>query len=105
MEGLKRIYYIFGTQKNVSRGHHAHKRLHQAALCISGSCEMTIDNGDSQEKILINSPYKAINLPPMLWHEMYNFSQDCILLVLASDFYNEDDYIRDYKNFKKLLNQ
>ena len=66
---------------------------------------MTIDNGDSQEKILINSPYKAINLPPMLWHEMYNFSQDCILLVLASDFYNEDDYIRDYKNFKKLLNQ
>ncbi len=102
---VKRIYYIFGTQKNVSRGHHAHKRLHQAALCISGSCEMTIDNGDSQEKILINSPYKAINLPPMLWHEMYNFSQDCILLVLASDFYNEDDYIRDYKNFKKLLNQ
>lgn len=99
----KRVYYLFGTAEGESRGFHAHKKLHQIAVCISGRCRMVIDNGLSRENIQLNSPSKAIDLPPMLWHEMHDFSADCILLVLASDYYNEDDYIRDYCQFEELI--
>ena len=100
---VKRVYYLFGAAEGVSRGFHAHKKLHQIAVCISGQCRMVIDNGLSRESIQLNSPFLAIDLPPMLWHEMHDFSTDCILLVLASDYYDEDDYIRAYKDFKKIL--
>jgi len=101
---LRRIYYIFGTEKTSSRGHHAHKELHQLAICLSGSCTMVLDNGFERESILIDSPHVGIDLPPMLWHEMHDFSDDCILLVLASDYFNEGDYIRDYQEFKNFIN-
>lgn len=100
---IKRTYFIFGTKPNISRGHHAHKKLHQVAICLSGSCIMALDDGKKREEVTINSPYKAIDIPPMLWHEMFSFSSDCILLVLASDYYDEADYVRSYDEFKKII--
>ena len=100
---LKRVYYIFGTQQGISRGHHAHKKLHQIAVCLSGSCRILIDNGKDRESIILKSPKTGIDLPPMLWHEMHDFSNDCILLVLASDNYDEKDYIRNYEDFMEKI--
>lgn len=100
---IKRAYYIFGTAKGVSRGFHAHKALHQLAVCIAGNCRMVIDDGVSREDVYLNAPFKAIDLPPMLWHEMHDFSSDCVLLVLASNYYDEGDYIRDYCDFKEVI--
>lgn len=99
---MKRIYFIHGTKQNTSRGQHAHKKLHQVAFCISGSCVMILDDGKNQEEVILNSPNEGINIPPLLWHEMINFTSDCILLVLADDYYDENDYIRDYKEFQKI---
>lgn len=100
---IKRVYYIFNTQEGIARGFHAHKKLHQVAICLSGTCRMLMDDGKNKESILMDSPTMAIDIPPMLWHEMHDFSKDCILLILASDHYNESDYIRSYTNFKELI--
>jgi dTDP-4-dehydrorhamnose 3,5-epimerase-like enzyme len=98
---IKRVYYLFGTARAVSRGFHAHKKLHQIAFCISGCCRMVLDDGVNKEDFLMKSPSIGVDLPPMIWHEMHDFSDDCILLVLASDYYDEEDYIRDYSEFKR----
>ena len=96
---IKRVYYVFNTKSGVARGFHAHKKLHQMAVCLSGSCRMVLDDGVSRESIEMNSSSIGIGLPPMLWHEMHDLSANCILLVVASDYYDEDDYIRDYQFF------
>jgi dTDP-4-dehydrorhamnose 3,5-epimerase-like enzyme len=98
---IKRLYYIFDTKKGVSRGFHAHKLLHQVAVCVSGSCRMILDDGVIRESIRLDSPCMALDVPPMLWHEMHDFSNNCVLLMIASDIYDESDYIRDYDEFKK----
>ena len=100
---IKRVYYIFGTKKNIRRGFHAHKKLKQVAVCISGSCEFLLDNGKTKETTLLNSPNKGLLINDMIWREMYNFSNDCVLMVWADDFYNENDYIRDYDKFIKVV--
>ena len=96
---VKRAYYIFGTKEGVSRGFHTHRSLHQLAVCISGSCRMVLDDGETREDVWMNDPSVAIDLPPMLWHEMHDFSDNCVLLVLANDYYDEADYIRNYQEF------
>jgi len=101
---IKRVYYLFGTTGGISRGFHAHKKLHQIAICISGHCRMVVDDGINKEDFLMESPSIGIDLPPMLWHEMHDFSADCVLLVVASNEYDEADYIRDYDSFKKASN-
>jgi len=101
---IKRVYYIFGTKSNIRRGFHAHKKLKQMAICISGSCEFLFDNGKTKKTILLNSLDKGLLINDMIWHEMYNFSSDCVLMVLADDFYDESDYIRDYDEFLKVVN-
>tara|TARA_B110000003_G_C16306508_1_gene401011 strand:- start:5 stop:406 length:402 start_codon:yes stop_codon:yes gene_type:complete len=101
---IKRVYYLFGMKGNVSRGFHAHKKLHQIAFCISGTCRMIIDNGANREDFIMESPNVGIDLPPMLWHEMHDFSANSILLVIASDEYDESDYIRNYDEFMDLSN-
>lgn len=98
---IKRVYYVFNTKSGVARGFHAHKKLHQMAVCLTGSCRMVLDDGVSRESVIMNSGSVGIDLPPMVWHEMHDFSADCILLVVASDYYDEDDYIRDYQEFKE----
>jgi len=98
---IKRVYYIYGNSENIRRGFHAHKKLQQVAICINGSCEIMIDNGKEKEIVILNSPNKGLLIQNMIWREMYNFSEDCILMVLADDFYDESDYIRNYEEFKE----
>ncbi|WP_122838031.1 sugar 3,4-ketoisomerase [Pseudomonas viridiflava] len=96
---IKRVYYLTDTQPGVPRGFHAHKELTQVAVCVSGRCLMKMDDGHAQEEVWLDAPDKAIVIDKMIWHEMHDFSSDCVLLVLASDFYDEQDYIRNYEAF------
>ncbi|MEQ5120364.1 sugar 3,4-ketoisomerase [Morganella morganii] len=100
---IKRIYYIFGTKENVSRGFHAHKKLRQLAVCVRGSCRFVMDNGTQKEEIILDSPDKGLVIDAMQWHEMHDFSEDCIIIVLANDYYDESDYIRNYENFRSFV--
>ncbi len=97
---IKRIYYILDVNPSVSRGFHAHKKLFQIAFCIKGSFKMLMDDGSNKQEVYIGKSNKGLMIPPMIWHEMHDFSEDCVLLVLASEHYDENDYIRDYEKFK-----
>lgn len=99
---IKRVYYIFGTKAGVSRGFHAHKSLKQVAVCISGKCLMRLDDGQHVEEVWLDSPKKGLLIEDMVWREMHCFSPDCVLLVLASEFFSEADYIRNYEKFLKM---
>ncbi len=96
---IKRVYYIFGTESGVVRGFHAHKKLQQVAVCVTGECRMILDDGNVREEARLNSPTKGVLIKDMVWREMHDFSDDCVLLVLASEHYDEADYIRNYKEF------
>lgn len=98
---IKRIYYIYHTEQGVSRGYHAHRSLKQIAICVAGKCRMTLDDGKSREEVWLDSPTRGLVIEDMVWREMHEFSRDCVLLVLASEHYDESDYIRDYKEFVK----
>lgn len=99
---IKRVYYIFGTKPGVARGFHAHKTLKQVAVCVTGSCRMLLNNGQNKEEILLDSPTKGLLIEGLVWREMHDFTPDCVLLVLASEHYDEADYIRDYEDFLKV---
>lgn len=96
---IKRVYYIFGTQAGVSRGFHAHRNLKQVAVCVTGKCRMTLDNGMERVETWLDSPTKGLLINDLVWREMHDFSDDCVLLVLASGHYDEADYIRNYDEF------
>ena len=96
---IKRIYYIISPVKNLSRGYHAHKKNLQVVLCLKGSVKMIIDNGSIREEIILSKPNKGIFLNKMIWHEMHEMDEDTILLVLASENFDEKDYIRNYGEF------
>lgn len=100
---IKRVYYIFGTQDGVTRGLHAHKTFRQVLVCVNGNCKILLDNGNEKISVSMDTVSKGLLVDSMVWHEMYDFSPDCVLLVLASDFYDERDYIRDYGEFMNLL--
>jgi dTDP-4-dehydrorhamnose 3,5-epimerase-like enzyme len=100
---IKRVYYIFGTNAGVSRGFHAHKKLQQVALCITGKCRMILDDGRQRNEVWLDSPNKGLIIGDLVWREMHDFSEDCVLLVLASENYDEADYIRDYDEFKNQV--
>ncbi|CAA6820533.1 MAG: dTDP-6-deoxy-3,4-keto-hexulose isomerase [uncultured Sulfurovum sp.] len=100
---IKRVYYIFDTKEKVRRGGHAHKDLKQLAICLKGSCKFLLTDGRIEENIELNSPEEGLLLEHCLWREMYNFSTDCILLLLADKYYDEDDYIRDYSDYLKMI--
>lgn len=95
---IKRLYYIFNTS-NQARGFHAHIDLKQVAICLKGSCRFVLDNGHQKDEILLTSPIKGLLIESLFWREMHDFSDDCVLLVLASEHYDESDYIRDYQEF------
>ena len=99
---INRVYYSYDTRSDVRRGLHAHKELKQVAICVSGSCRMVFDDGKNRQEQTLESPERGLLIDKMIWHEMYDFSPDCVLLVLASDHYNEDDYIRSYSEFIKV---
>ena len=100
---IKRVYYIFATQAGVARGFHAHKQLKQVAVCVTGKCRMVLDNGKEQESVWLDSATKGVLIEDMVWREMHDFSDDCVLLVLASEHYDESDYIRNYDEFKSAV--
>lgn len=97
---IKRLYYIFNTTHQ-SRGFHAHIDLKQVAVCVKGSCRFILDNGHTREEVTLNSPTKGLYIDALTWREMHDFSEDCVLLVLASEHYDENDYIRNYYDFLK----
>ena len=99
---IKRVYYIFDTKEGVRRGYHAHLDLKQIAICVKGSCTFVLDDGKNREEIRLDSPNQGLLIEGLIWREMYDFSPDCVLLVLASEHYDENDYIRDYENFLKI---
>ena len=100
---IKRVYYIFDTKKDVERGFHAHINLKQMAIVVKGSCTFVLDNGKTREEIKLNNPNQGLFIEGLIWREMKDFSQDCVLLVLASEYYDESDYIRDYDFFLKRV--
>lgn len=100
---IKRVYYIFKTQNDVSRGFHAHKKLKQLVVCVSGKCRMILDDGKRQEEVWLDNPIQGLIIEDMTWREMHDFSEGCVLLVLANEHYDESDYIRDYSDFVKRV--
>ena len=99
---IKRIYVIYETKPSVIRGRHAHKELSQVMICISGSCDLLLDNGKTKETCRMSSTSPGVLIEGLIWRELSNFSSDCILLVIANEIYDELDYIRDYKVFEEM---
>ncbi len=99
---LKRVFYIYNLNSFASRGAHAHKISNQILICVNGSCEVLLDDGKENRSILLNKPNKGILQENMIWGEMYNFSKDCILMVLSDTHYDANDYITDYNEFLEL---
>ncbi|WP_136526664.1 WxcM-like domain-containing protein [Geomonas ferrireducens] len=99
----KRFFLVYGVPSKEIRGEHAHKTLDQFLLCVNGSCTVMVDDGSCREEYILDSPGTALRIPPMVWGVQYKYSSDAILLVLASDVYSNEDYIRDYDEFLKAV--
>lgn len=102
---IKRVYYMYDTKADVRRGFHAHKSLKQILVCIHGSCKILLDNGKEKKIVSLEKPYEGLYISNKMWREMYDFSPDAVLMVLASEVYKEEDYIRDYDTFLKMVNE
>lgn len=96
---IKRVYYMFNTGSDVRRGFHAHKALKQVAIAIRGSCRFVLDDGKERVEVRLDNPAQGLLIDSCIWREMYDFSEDCVLMVLADSHYDEADYIRDYEQF------
>ena len=99
----KRYFVVFDVPSRDTRGEHAHRTLHQFLVCVKGSCSVVVDDGEHKEEIRLDSPTRGIHVPPMVWCTQHNYSPDAVLLVLASDAYDADDYIRDYGVFLEAV--
>ncbi|MEY4703121.1 MAG: hypothetical protein RIR96_1018 [Bacteroidota bacterium] len=97
---IQRVYYLYDVPGGESRGAHAHRELEQVIVAVSGSFDVTIDDGRNKKTVSLNRPYFGLHLKPGMWRELSNFSSGAICLVLASMLYKESDYIRDYEEFK-----
>ena len=103
---IKRVYFINNLDSCSSvRGKHAHRKLQQVIFCINGSFMLTLDDGERQQDVEMKRENEGIILGPMLWHTMHDFSGGCVLLIAASDYFDEADYIRNYEEFKKLAGE
>lgn len=100
---IKRVYYMYDTGEGVRRGFHAHKKLEQILICIHGSCKILLDNGKEKKVVSLEKQYEGLYVSNDMWREMYEFSPDAVLMVLASEYYDESDYIRDYDEFLKSV--
>lgn len=100
---VKRVYYIYDTAQGVTRGFHAHKTLEQILVCVHGSCKIRLDNGREKAVVPLDKPYEGLYIGHDMWREMFDFSPDAVLLVLASELYNEEDYIRNYDEFLNYM--
>ncbi len=102
---IKRVFYIYDAQKNVSRGEHSHYTTRQYLIAVSGSCTVVLDNGKNKATYKLDSPEKGVLQEVLVWGAMHDFSEDCVLLVLADRYYDESDYIRDYQDFLDVINE
>jgi len=105
---IKRIYYLYDMPGGESRGAHAHKKLEQLVIALSGSFDITLDDGRNKKSVHLARPYMGLHMLPGMWRDINNFSSGAICLVLASELYDEKDYIREYSEFmeyKKALIQ
>ena len=100
---IKRVYWIFDTVPDQKRGMHAHKQLEQVIVAIDGACKFILDDGSTREEVLLNRPDIGLYIGKNMWREMTDFSYGCKLMVLASEYYNEDEYIRDYDEFLRSV--
>lgn len=100
---IKRVYYMYDTADGISRGFHAHKKLQQILVCIHGSVDITLDNGKEKKIVSLEKPYEGLYVSNSMWREMSNFSDGAVLLVLASELYDENDYIRNYDEFLEYV--
>lgn len=100
---IKRVYCIYNNKSGLARGAHAHKALHQVMFALSGSCTIKLFNGTEEKVVVLEHPNMGLLINGVVWREMHDFSKDCVLTVLASDHFDESDYIHDYKDFKAHL--
>lgn len=98
---IKRVFYMYGSDPDIIRGQHANRQTEFVLINVSGSSKVMVDDGSSKEVILLDKPRMGLYMGPMIWKEMYDFSADSVLLVLASEHYQEQEYIRDYQEFIK----
>jgi UDP-2-acetamido-3-amino-2,3-dideoxy-glucuronate N-acetyltransferase len=99
----KRYFLVFDVPSREVRGEHAHKQLHQFLVCVKGSCSVVVDNGIVREEYQLDSPGAGVHIPPLVWGVQYKYSADAVLMVLASDVYGPDDYIRNYDEYLELV--
>lgn len=102
---VKRYFLVYGVQSEHIRGEHAHRRLHQFLVCVSGRCNVVTDDGRTRHEVVLDSPSKGVHIPPMVWATQYKFSPEAVLLVLASEYYDAAEYIRDYYEYLSLRQQ
>lgn len=100
---IKRVYYMYDTVEGVRRGYHAHRNLEQILIAVHGSCKIHLDNGTETAEVILDKPYEGLYISNNIWREMYDFSSDGVLMVLASEYYDEADYIRDYNEFLEFV--
>ena len=100
---IKRVYYLYDVPGGAVRAGHSHKTLHQFLIAISGSFDVSVDNGQRKKKFHLNRSYYGLYIPPMNWREIDNFSSGSVCLALASDFFDETDYYRQYSEFKQAV--
>lgn len=99
---IKRVYYLYDVPSSSTRGGHAHKELQQFLIALSGSFDVVLDNGKKRRVITLNRPDRGLLIPNGVWRELENFSSGAVCLSLVSDEYNEEDYIREYSDFKSF---
>lgn len=102
---VKRVYYIYDVPGGEERGSHAHRELSQLIVAASGSFTVTLDDGDCKRSFFLNRPYQGLYVKPGMWRTLSDFSSGAVCMVLASDIYKNEDYIRDYQNFKSFRNK
>lgn len=100
---IRRVYYLFATTEGVHRGQHAHRNLNQLAVAVRGSVTFLLDDGSGPAEVVMNDPSQGLLLGRMVWRELYDFSEDCVLMVLADQLYDPADYITDYAVFLREL--
>ena len=100
---IRRVYSLLQTRSGVSRGYHAHRKLKQVIVALSGKCRITLDNGIHREDAILSSPSRGLLIEGLIWREIHDFSLDCVLIVFASELFEEEDYIRDYDSFLRLV--